>query len=91
MPGYSWKACPVINMDDLRNNIESYNVGGTLPTFVEFDEPKVAETVMYTVKRGDTLWGIAEDRAHTTVREVLLMNPGINPRRIRNGQKIRIK
>jgi D-alanyl-D-alanine carboxypeptidase/D-alanyl-D-alanine-endopeptidase (penicillin-binding protein 4) len=48
---------------------------------------KPAPARTYTIKQGDTLDGIAR-RHGTTVRELQRANPGIEPRRIRPGQKI---
>jgi LysM repeat protein len=92
MPGYSTKACPVIGMDDLRTKIKEYNEGGELPTFIEnTGVPELPKNTYHTVVRGDTLWNIAEDHGNMTVRELLLLNPSINPRKITLGQEIRIK
>ncbi|MGQ0814396.1 MAG: D-alanyl-D-alanine carboxypeptidase/D-alanyl-D-alanine endopeptidase [Gemmatimonadota bacterium] len=43
----------------------------------------------YTVKKGDTLSGIAK-RYKTTVAKIRRANPGVNAKRIRPGQKIRL-
>jgi len=43
----------------------------------------------YTIRRGDTLEGIAK-RLGLTVRALLDANPGINPRRLMPGQVIRL-
>ena len=92
MDGYAWKACPVIDMDDLRTKVKDYNEGGELPTFIENTGiTELPKNTTYIVKRGDTLWKIAEDYANMTVRELLLLNPGINPRNVKMGQEIRIK
>jgi len=88
LPGYAWKPCPVISMDDLRKRLS-----GTMPqntNAVVIEDIKPAKDSYYTVKRGDTLWEIAEERAHITVKELLLLNPGLNPRRLRIGQEIKI-
>jgi serine-type D-Ala-D-Ala carboxypeptidase/endopeptidase (penicillin-binding protein 4) len=50
-------------------------------------EPRQERT--HTVRAGDTLDGIAR-RHGTTVRAIEAANPGINPRRIRPGQSIRL-
>jgi Tfp pilus assembly protein FimV len=43
----------------------------------------------YSVRSGDTLGSIA-DRLGTTVDELLVMNPGIDPRALRVGQTLRV-
>ena len=45
----------------------------------------------YTVKRGDTLWGLARHAFRTTVEEIARANNIANPDRITPGQKIRVK
>ena len=45
--------------------------------------------VEYTVKQGDTLWGLARDTFGTTVKELAKTNKITNPDRIQPGQKIR--
>ena len=92
MPGYKTKACPVIGMDDLRIKIKEYNDSGDLPDFIENPGvPELPKNTYHIVVRGDTLWKIAEDIGNITVRELLLLNPGMNPKRIKIGQEIRIK
>ncbi|SRR5712691_216187 len=43
----------------------------------------------YTIQSGDTLGAIAI-REHTTVAELLRLNPGIDPRTLHSGQRIRV-
>ena len=43
----------------------------------------------YTIQAGDTLGAIAV-REHTTVGELLSLNPGIDPRALHSGQRIRV-
>jgi rare lipoprotein A len=45
----------------------------------------------YTVKKGDTLWGLARDTFGTTVKELAKTNKITNPDRIHPGQKIRVR
>jgi rare lipoprotein A len=45
----------------------------------------------YTVKQGDTLWGLARDTFGTTVKEIAKTNKIMNPERIHPGQKIRVR
>jgi rare lipoprotein A len=45
----------------------------------------------YTVKQGDTLWGLARDTFGATVKEIAKTNKITNPDRIHPGQKIRVK
>jgi LysM domain len=44
----------------------------------------------YSVRTGDTLGTIA-DRFGTTVDELLVLNPGIDPRALRVGQSLRVE
>jgi N-acetyl-anhydromuramyl-L-alanine amidase AmpD len=88
MPGYDWKPCPVISMDDIRKRVSGALPQSNTAIVIESHIPK--PDTIYTVKRGDTLWEIAEDRAGITVKELLVMNPGLDPRRLRIGQEIKI-
>jgi hypothetical protein len=44
----------------------------------------------YSVRSGDTLGTIAE-RFGTTVEQLLVLNPGIDPRALRVGQSLRVE
>jgi len=44
---------------------------------------------IYTIRAGDTLYNISK-RYYTTLNAVLTANPGIDPRRLRIGQKITV-
>jgi hypothetical protein len=56
------------------------------------DRPRVRSTraSAYSVRSGDTLGTIAE-RFGTTVDELLVLNPGIDPRALRVGQALRVE
>ena len=43
----------------------------------------------YTIRSGDTLGSVAQSE-HTTVEELLRLNPGIDPTALHVGQRIRI-
>ncbi|HTZ39798.1 MAG TPA: septal ring lytic transglycosylase RlpA family protein [Syntrophales bacterium] len=45
----------------------------------------------YTVKRGDTLWGLARDTFGVSVREIVKANNLVSADRIHPGQKIRVR
>lgn len=45
----------------------------------------------YTVKRGDTLWGLAKDTFGVSIKEIAKANNIENPDRIYPGQKIRVR
>ena len=56
--------------------------------------PKKARTkservTAYSVRKGDTLGGIA-DRFGTSVEQLMVLNPGIDPQALRVGQPIRV-
>jgi N-acetylmuramoyl-L-alanine amidase len=85
MPGYSWKECPCIDMNDLRKKVDN--------AFVLPNKPK-AKTAMpdyYIVQTGDTLSNIAK-HVGVSVEQLLKWNPEIkDPNKIQVGQRIRLK
>jgi Tfp pilus assembly protein FimV len=56
------------------------------------ERPRVRSTraSAYSVRSGDTLATIAE-RFGTTIDELLVLNPGIDPRALRVGQPLRVE
>jgi len=50
---------------------------------------KTGKSTLYTIKPGETLGGIA-NRNNTTVDDIIKKNPGLQPDKIRDGQKIKI-
>jgi LysM domain len=56
------------------------------------ERPRVRSTraSAYSVRSGDTLAAIAE-RFGTTVDELLVLNPGVDPRTLRVGQPLRVE
>ena len=44
-------------------------------------------TFIYAVRYGDTLWLLA-DRYHTTVEDIISLNPGIDPNNLSVGQQL---
>jgi rare lipoprotein A len=56
------------------------------------ENPKAEERwTEYTIRPGDTLWGLARNTFGTTVEEITRSNNIGNPDRIHPGQKIRVK
>lgn len=53
------------------------------------DKPAKSKGRSYTVKRGDTLGGIAR-KHHTSVAKLQKANPGLSAKRLRPGKKIRL-
>lgn len=61
-------------------------------TAKDTEAPKTkSQWTEYTVKQGDTLWGLARDTFGTTVEELAKTNKLTNPDRIRPGQKLRAR
>jgi Tfp pilus assembly protein FimV len=59
---------------------------------VSSERPRARSTgaAPYSVRSGDTLGTIA-DRFGTTVDQLLVLNPGIDPRALRVGQRLRVE
>jgi LysM repeat protein len=53
------------------------------------DRPATTSARYYTIESGDTLGGVAA-RLHTTVDKLLRLNPGIDPRALHAGQRVRV-
>jgi len=55
---------------------------------IKSTKPK-EEPTYYVIERGDTLWGIAK-RYKTTVDKLKRLNPGVDPKKLKPGDKIKI-
>jgi LysM repeat protein len=65
---------------------------GTTTTAATQTRPATPTTTAaryYTIESGDTLGSVAV-KEHTTVEELLRLNPGINPEGLHVGQRIRV-
>ena len=51
--------------------------------------PHASQARYYTIQSGDTLGEVAV-RLHTTVEELLRLNPGVDPKTLHSGQRIRV-
>ncbi len=60
-----------------------------VPLVLEAARRARPQTVQVVVRRGDTLWTIAK-RAHAPLRLVRALNPGLSPRRLRIGMRVRV-
>ena len=98
-PGYSWKTCPSLDMDRLRGNIETntyepvendyYNDQKILikrPSGFSKPNPE-----WYIIQKGDTLWDIANNHDNLSVEDILSLNPGLHPEKLKVGQRIRLR
>ncbi len=86
-PDYSWKECPVIDMDKFRDGVKRLNnrTGNIIAT------ENTESEGFYTIKSGDTFGSIAVKFPHLSIGELKKMNPEADPRRLQIGQKLRIK
>lgn len=73
-------------------------LGKTIPVNKPASSPSASagtandqEYVIYTVKRGDTIWDIVKQFSGVTVSEVLSLNNINNPSRLYEGQKLKIR
>ena len=62
----------------------------TTPTYTPTTTPPTTGRRTYVIQRSDTLWGISKRflGAGNRWREILAVNPGLQPRRLRIGQEI---
>jgi nucleoid-associated protein YgaU len=60
------------------------------PTYTPAPAPQPTGRRTYVIQRSDTLWGISKRflGAGNRWREILAVNPGLQPRRLRIGQEI---
>jgi LysM repeat protein len=86
-PDYGWKECPVIDMDAFRD--ETKRLNNRTGNIIAVDNTEKGD--FYIIKRGDTFWSITNKFPNLSIDDLKRLNPEIDPRRIKVGQKIRIK
>jgi rare lipoprotein A len=57
----------------------------------EARSPDKGRWIKYTIRKGDTLWSLAVHRFHVRVEDLIRDNGIADPRRIRPGQRIRVR
>jgi LysM domain len=72
------------SLPDLREQVPAPRVASERP------RTRSVRASAYSVRSGDTLGTVAE-RYGTTVDELLVLNPGIDPRALRVGQSLRVE
>ena len=90
------KACPVFSMDRFRTMVKEREYSGAddstgmnWGTEMADDDEKDTPERTYTVRSGDTLWGIA-NREGTTIADLRRLNPTISGDLIRPGDVLRL-
>jgi rare lipoprotein A len=70
------------------------NFNGILKTSIDSNSQDKNESerwLDYTIKKGDTIWGLAVKRYHVNVDDIIRDNNIKDPRKIQPGDKIRIR
>lgn len=77
MPGYSWKACCVFDYQKVFAFLNGKVISNTSPK-------------TYVIQEGDTFWGLANNIDGITVNDLIVANPGVDPAKLKIGQKINL-
>lgn len=77
MPGYSWKSCCVFDYQKVFNFLD----GKITP------KPSPGTHI---IQQGDTFWGLANNIDGITVNDLIVANPGVDPKKLKVGQKINL-
>jgi N-acetylmuramoyl-L-alanine amidase len=105
-PGYRWKPCPSLDMDQMRGNIAAGVKEPVRSKFQNDQNIKVNPVKApvktpngisqpnpdyYVIQEGDTLWQIANNHDGLSVEDLLRLNPGLKPTSLKVGEHIKLK
>ncbi|WP_431798925.1 N-acetylmuramoyl-L-alanine amidase [Halobacillus andaensis] len=78
-PGYAWKQCP------------EFDYRAVCSGEKEFASVPASNATTHTIQQGDTFWSIANDTKGLSVDDLKKLNPSVDPKNLKVGQKLKIK